>query len=264
MALISLKDVINNIGYYIPENQRNLFTVDNIPSIFGFDSDAHLQFSLYDVNGAQLTMSDGSMFRYIPLTSINIGEYLLISQASLSEFKFKEYFVDVKKLIIEAGYSIGTFRTKVSIISRRVGAYASSNSLWISEISPSRTEIRLRPQASGQGADLDLLNRFKIFLLSTDNISDESLLFSYDIKPYIGQYINQVVLNDVFDGDSIFTKIKQKFNLDSSKMSTITNEFVSKSIEEINFYLDTNIQVSLFHVNSIIKNNVRESLLKYI
>ena len=58
----------------------------------------------------------------------------------------EEFFVDIEKLIKEAGYSQGIFKTSVSLLNRRLGSEERKfDKVWIHEISPSRTEIRILP-----------------------------------------------------------------------------------------------------------------------
>lgn len=104
--------------------------------------------------------------RYIPLTSSNISDYFLLPEGTLLEqYKFpKEYFVDVERLLKEAGYENGVFKTSVTLINKRVGSDSTNNKLWISEISPSRTEVRLFPLKKGlDEISYNLGLRYEIF-----------------------------------------------------------------------------------------------------
>ena len=42
-----------------------------------------------------------------------------------------EYFVDVEKLINEAGYKNGLFRTQITLLNKRVGSENFQNKVWI-------------------------------------------------------------------------------------------------------------------------------------
>jgi hypothetical protein len=252
MGLLSLKEVIDNVGYYIPYNQRVLFTSEeSIQTTFGFGPETYLQFSMYDINGTPIQLSSGEFYRHIPLTSENIGKYLLISTTSLENSRFSEYFVDIKKLLNEAGYSIGTFRTRVVIVSRRVGKYDTTQALWISEISPSRTEIRLRPSRAGGSFDEDTIERFRIFLSSTDDLFTTKL-FTQDISEHMRTYLASMVSDTIDDTDTILSHIMSKFNLSSDKLSDINVQLIREVNTEVSSFIESKIGVTLDEIHNIV------------
>ena len=110
-----------------------------------------IEFIIYDANDNQLPQRRYGQARYIPLTAENIGDYFMIAEGTIfQKYKFpSEYFIDVEKLLKEAGYENGTFKTQVTLINKRIGSPSNLDKLWISEISPSRTEIRLYPNEIG-------------------------------------------------------------------------------------------------------------------
>ena len=58
----------------------------------------------------------------------------------------QEYFIDTEKLIKEFGYSNGVFKTQITLLNRRLGSEPRLfDKVWIHEISPSRTEVRVLP-----------------------------------------------------------------------------------------------------------------------
>lgn len=166
MAVKGFKDIIQNRGYKIDSKDRKVFEEGNLQSFFGFGESDAIEFVLYDVNDNQLPQNDGNYVRYIPLTSDNIRDYFLIAEGTLLEkHKFpSEYFIDAERLIREAGYSNGIFKTQITLLNKRVGSDAMNNKLWISEISPSRTEIRLYPLKKGLDIESNNLGeRFNLF-----------------------------------------------------------------------------------------------------
>lgn len=166
MAIKALKDIINNKGYQITANDRKVFEEDNLQSFFGFGETDAIEFIIYDTSDNQLPQRNGELVRYIPLTSANISDYFLLPEGTLLEqYKFpKEYFVDVERLLKEAGYENGVFKTSVTLINKRVGSDSTNNKLWISEISPSRTEVRLFPLKKGlDEISYNLGLRYEIF-----------------------------------------------------------------------------------------------------
>jgi len=166
MAIKALKDIINNKGYQITANDRKVFEEENLQSFFGFGETDAIEFIIYDSSDNQLPQKNGELVRYIPLTSSNISDYFLLPEGTLLEqYKFpKEYFVDVERLLKEAGYENGVFKTSVTLINKRVGSDSTNNKLWISEISPSRTEVRLFPLKKGlDEISYNLGLRYEIF-----------------------------------------------------------------------------------------------------
>jgi hypothetical protein len=166
MAVKGFKDIIQNRGYKIDSKDRRVFEEGNLQSFFGFGESDAIEFVLYDVNDNQLPQRNNELVRYVPLTSDTIKDYFLIAEGTLLEKnKFpSEYFVDIERLIREAGYSNGIFKTQITLLNKRVGSNDVNDKMWISEISPSRTEIRLYPLKKGLDASSNNLGeRFNLF-----------------------------------------------------------------------------------------------------
>ena len=166
MAVKGFKDIIQNRGYKIDSKDRQVFEEGNLQSFFGFGESDAIEFVLYDINDNQLPQINNQLVRYVPLTSDNIKDYFLIAEGTLLEkHKFpSEYFVDIERLIREAGYSNGIFKTQITLLNKRVGSNDINDKMWISEISPSRTEIRLYPLKKGLDATSNNLGeRFNLF-----------------------------------------------------------------------------------------------------
>jgi hypothetical protein len=147
MAIRNIKELINNKGYVINPNDRKIFEEEDLQSFFGFSESDAIEFIIYDINNNQLPQGDGNLVRYIPLNSQNINDYFLIQDGTLFQ-KYKlpsEYFIDAERLLAEAGYTNGIFKTQITLINKRAGSQKSYDKLWINEISPSRTEVRLFP-----------------------------------------------------------------------------------------------------------------------
>jgi hypothetical protein len=166
MAVKGFKDIIQNRGYKIDSKDRKVFEEGNLQSFFGFGESDAVEFVLYDINDNQLPQYGGSYVRYIPLTSDNIKDYFLIAEGTvLQKHRFpSEYFVDIERLIREAGYSNGIFKTQITLLNKRVGSDSLNDKMWISEISPSRTEVRLYPLKKGLDLNSNNLGeRFNLF-----------------------------------------------------------------------------------------------------
>jgi hypothetical protein len=166
MAIRNIKEIIYNKGYVINPSDRRIFEEEDLQSFFGLSVTDVIEFIIYDVNDNQLPQYNGELVRYIPLNTQNINDYFLVPEGTVFQ-KYqlpKEYFIDVERLLMEAGYSNGIFKTQVTLINNRCGSDAEFNKLWISEISPSRTEVRLFPLKQGVELYEDLQSRYNIFV----------------------------------------------------------------------------------------------------
>jgi len=169
-AIKSFKEIINNKGYRINKSDRELFDRGDIQSFFGFSENDCIEFKLYDVNNNELPVTGPftaySNVKYIHLTTENIKDYFLIAEGTIfQKYQFPtEYFIDAERLIKESGYNNGIFRVEITLLNKRVGGEQTGNKLWISEISPSRLEVRLFPVENNNAAFIqDLKERYGIF-----------------------------------------------------------------------------------------------------
>ena len=166
MAIKGFKDIIDRKGYKVNSEDRKVFEKEISKSNFGLGCADMIEFILYDSSNNQLPQGDsGNLVRYIYIDDSNINDYFIISKSNKTKKKndTTEFIVDLEKLIVEAGYSNGIFRTQVTLLNRRTGVENSpNNNLWIHEISPSRTEIRLLPNRA-KSINKDLEKRYSVF-----------------------------------------------------------------------------------------------------
>jgi hypothetical protein len=214
MAIKALKDIINNKGYQITANDRKVFEEENLQSFFGFGETDSIEFIIYDSSDNQLPQRNGELVRYIPLTSSNISDYFLLPEGTLLEqYKFpKEYFIDAERLLKEAGYENGVFKTSVTLINKRVGSESINNKLWISEISPSRTEIRLFPIKKGlDEVSYNLGLRYEIFKKNGE-FRDDTIALAFN-------FIEKITPAGIKDymklkySDKFYTKMVSEFKI---------------------------------------------------
>lgn len=244
MAIKSFKEIIKNKAYLISQEDRKVFEDGTLQSFFGLGDQDAIEFILYDSADNQLPQANDQMVRYIPMTSKNIGEYILIPEGTmLRQYHFpKEYFIDVERLIQEAGYTNGIFKTQVTLINKRVGSENIYDKLWISEISPSRTEIRVEPLKRGLELNSELYERFKLFTENGD-FRDDTIYFlplflskikSFGIDTMIKSKYGNVFfekfaaeyINENFDtfSDKIYnTFVESAFNEFSNRISDISD-----------------------------------------
>jgi hypothetical protein len=122
-SLKNFKDIIDNKAYNVNAKDRKIFEEGDLQSFFGLSQSDNIEFILYDSNDNQLIQQNYGTVRYIPLTTENINDYFLIGDGTiLQRYALpNEYFIDVKRLIKEAGYSTGLFKTQITLINNRVG-----------------------------------------------------------------------------------------------------------------------------------------------
>ena len=202
MAIKTFKEIINDKGYRISSKDRAIFEEGKLQSFFGFTDSDMIEFIVYDVNDNQLPQGeDGELIRYIPMNSENIKDYFLVADGTTFQaFQFpNEYFIDAERLINEAGYDNGIFKTQITLLNKRVGYESPNEKLWIKEISPSRTEVKLLPLRNDIADKTDLLQRFNVMVNGKD--------FREDIVPYIPQFIESITPSTI---DSFIKKIYTK------------------------------------------------------
>lgn len=234
MAIQTFKEILNNNGYRIQSDDRKIFEEGNFQSFFGFSENDAIEFIVYDINDNQLPQKNFGLVRYISLSTENIKDYFLIAEGTLFQ-KYKlpnEYFIDVERLLKEAGYTNGLYKTQITLISKRVGSEKMADKLWISEISPSRTEVRLFPIKNNNIINPNLLERFNLFINNGDFRDDTSisaLNFIEKITPItIREFIKTKYTEDWYN------RLKTEFKIKNFEafITTIHNKFVQSAIFE--------------------------------
>ena len=272
MAIKTFKEILQNKGYRIEANDRQIFENGTVQSFFGLSDSDCIEFIIYDSNDNQLPQSSYGLVRYIPMTSQNIGDYFLIAEGTLIQrYKFpSEYFIDAERLLREAGYSNGIFKTQITLINKRAGSEKALDKLWISEISPSRTEIRLFPNTKGIEINPELKERFNLLLSGgefRDDVSKFAIEYVEKIKANsIGSLLKQKYGNAWFDRfvseykiqsmDVFSTQVYNKF------LESAINEFTGRisDVNDMNYGLPKPFKPSL----SLTKDDVRKTVEKLL
>ena len=235
MAIKSFKEILDNKGYRISSKDRQIFEEGTLQSFFGFSDSDMIEFILYDANDNQLPQGEfGELVKYIPFNSQNIRDYILIPEGTyLQAFQFpKEYFIDVERLIREAGYNNGIFKTQITLLNKRVGFESPNEKLWIKEISPSRTEVKLLPLVNEVSKKTDLLQRFNVMVNGGD--------FRDDVAPYVSAFIEGINPSEIDSfikkvyTDKWYNKLVSEFGIAGfdTMMTRIYNKFMEAMIYE--------------------------------
>ena len=233
MAIRTIKEIIDTKGYVIDTKDRLVFQEGDIQSFFGLSDNDAIEFIIYDANDNQLPQRGFGLVRYIKLNTTNISDYFLISDGiKLVRNELPtEYFIDVERLIREAGYDNGIFKVQITLINKRVGSEAGNDKLRISQISPSRTEIKVLPITRADTDD-SLVERFSI-LQRGDG-------FREDVNIALFNFLEQInpinVTDSIFKeyGDVWVNRLKSDFNIRGDLENTLTNIY-NKFYEAIGY-----------------------------
>ena len=213
MAIKTFKEIIDNKGYRIEAKDREIFEQGNLQSFFGLGDQDAIEFIMYDINDNQLPQKGGDLVNYVTLSTQNIKDYILLPEGTIFQrYQFpKEYFVDVERLIKEAGYDSGIFKTQITLINKRVGSEQKYNKLWINEISPSRTEIRLLPLKKGLETNPELRERFNL-MIRDGNFRDDTIYFVFQFIENITPTKISSYMRDKYS-DKFLIRLKTEFKI---------------------------------------------------
>lgn len=243
MAIDNFKKIEENKGYLVDEKDRKIFEREISKGYFGVDTGDIIEFIIYDSSDNQLPQAsvEGKNVRYIEYNDNTEKKYFGKVQKNKSNIKTndsEEFFIDVEKLIKEAGYSNGIFKTQVSLLNRRLGSTGVNDNTWIHEISPSRTEIRILPTVDENGKpNPDLEARYQCFL--------DGKIFRGDVLPFIDEFVNQfdvqkalenmlTLKGTVDEGQHYVGLIKEEFKVESFDL--MVQQIKDKFIQAVGYY----------------------------
>lgn len=234
MAIRTFKEIIQNRGYRLNPEDRNIFEESDIQSFFGISANDYIEFVLYDVNDNQLTQKTFGNVRYIPLTNQNISDYFLLPEGTLfQKYKFpSEYFIDAKRLIKEAGFDSGIFKTQITLINKRLGSEKDYDKVWIQEISPSRTEIRVIPHKKGLERYEELAQQYNAFVNDLD-FRDDVIRDTFEYIEQINPSVISSFLKSKYS-EKWVQKLVQEYNLKDIDLfaTQVYNKFLESAIYE--------------------------------
>ena len=242
MAIKDFKNIVDRKGYLVDSEYRKVFEKEISKSNFGLWCADVIEFILYDINNNQLPQGDtGKLVRYIYLDDEKSKEYFLTLPTNSFTKNTKdsqEFVVDLERLIKDAGYSNGSFKTQITLLNRRVGTEeVESNKMWIHEISPSRTEVRILP-IRRDSLNEDLEKRYSIFT-NESSFRDDVI---YTIQEYVDscsvEKIKQYILlskGKETDGTKYINLIKKEFKI--SNFDEFVLKVKDKWIESLKYFV---------------------------
>jgi hypothetical protein len=234
MAIKTFKEILDNKGYRIDSKDRAIFEQGNLQSFFGFGEQDAIEFIVYDSNDNQLPQKDGSNVRYIQLSTENIKDYFMIAEGTIfSKYKLpSEYFIDVERLLRESGYDNGIFKTQITLLNKRVGNEGDMDKLWISEISPSRTEVRLFPIRNNDKVNIDLENRYNLFI-NNGEFRDDTINLAFNFIEKISPTTIDNFIKEKYT-TKWYNKMVGEFKVSDFKifLTNVHNKFVESCVYE--------------------------------
>lgn len=208
---------------------------------FGMSKNDVIEFRVYDISNNLLQQTNGINVRYIHKDDLT--KYLKSDIDTITQEKIFE--IDVEKLVREAGYGNGEFKVSFNFLKNYVGNEDKKQRVWIHEVSPSRSEIRVMPLL---GTD-DFLNdkithRYTSFLNKSNelrgvvtiienaldsienNISD--LIDKYFIEKHGQNWLNVVMKDYQFNNNS-YTAFKK--NIFSDFKNSVHYQFSGRNFD---------------------------------
>jgi hypothetical protein len=243
MAITQFKEVVDKKGYKVDSKDRAIFEQEVAKSYFGLGTADTIEFVLYDASDNILPQGEsGDKVRYIFLDDVNIRKYFIFSENKSNKKTngAKEYIIDTEKLVRDAGYSNGIFKTQTTLLNRRAGsASIDKDKLWIHEISPSRTEIRILPLKDKDGKVIDDLEKRVDIFLKEGEFRDDTIYF---VEPFIESLKVETILQKflsqrgkITQGETYVKLIQKEFNIPNWEI--FINSIKTKLIESTKYYI---------------------------
>lgn len=234
MALKYLKEIVDTKGYKIESRDREIFERGDLQTFFGFSDNDAIEVILFDINDNQLPQSNYGLARYIPMTTENIRDYFLIADGTIFQmYRFpNEYFIDVERIIKEGGYDNGIFKTQITLINHRVGSNKKYDKLYINEISPSRTEVRLQPLKRKETEGTDLFERYGVFMRDGE-FREDTITYAINLIEEINPTLISSFIKNKYSEDWYF-KLKSEFNIQNFDLfcTNVHKKFVESALFE--------------------------------
>lgn len=250
MAINQFKEIVDKKGYKVDSKDRAIFEKEVAKSYFGMGDADTIEFILYDSSDNVLPQGEsGDLVRYIFLDDVNITKYFIFSENKSNKKTngAREYIIDTEKLVRDSGYSNGIFKTQTTLLNRRVGSDTiDKDKLWIHEISPSRTEIRVLPLKDINEKTIEDLDIRLNVLLKDGQFRDDTIYF---VEPFIQSLKVENILKSflmqkgtIAEGEQYIKLIQTEFKIQN--WENFINTIREKLIETTKHFVgnrDTNI-----------------------
>jgi hypothetical protein len=197
---------------------------------FGMSNNDVIEFRIYDISNNLLEQTGGSKVRYIHKN--DMSKYLKSEIDSKTQEKI--YDIDVEKLIRESGHENGEYKVAFNFLKNHLGSENSKQRVWIHEVSPSRTEIRVMPLLTNDAKQNQTITyRYNTFLnkgkelkniiglikntMDSLELSISNIIDNYFVSKHGQIWLNVVKRDFQFGNDNKYTNFKQKIFSDFKK-----------------------------------------------
>lgn len=237
MAIQDFKNIENinlnldTTAQLLNSKDLNIFktSISNVTD-FGMSKNDVIEFRIYDIGNNLLEQTGGKTVNYIHKD--NLPKYLKSSIDKITQEKIFE--IDVEKLVKEAGYGNGEFRVVFNFLKNYIGTENEKQKVWIHEVSPSRTEIRIQPLLTNDtNQNTQIEKRYTAFMNNAvelrENITTiknqidkielqiSDLIDIYFIEKHGQKWLDVVKADFKFLTDSQYKSFKQKIFTDFKK-----------------------------------------------
>jgi len=246
MAIKDFKNIENinlnldSTAQLVSSKDLNVFkTIAKNVTDFGMSKNDVIEFRLYDLANNLLQQTNGVMVRYIHKDDLN--KYLKSDIDPLTQEKV--FDIDVEKLVNDAGYGNGEFNVVFNFVKNYIGLDDKKQRVWIHEISPSRTEIRIQPLITTDIVQNDkITSRYNSFIdnalelrenlsiiqkqIDSIQLQISDLIDNYLIQQHGQNWLNVVKKDFKFGNDSQYKAFKEKIFTDFKQ--SLYNQFNGK------------------------------------
>ena len=215
---------------------------------FGMSKNDVIEFRVYDISNNLLEQTGGIKVRYIHKD--NLSKYLKSDIDTITQEKI--FDIDVEKLIRESGYGNGQFKVSFNFLKNYVGNEDKKQRVWIHEISPSRSEIRVMPLLSIDAENNNKIqHRYNTFLTKTSELRElvdviknaidsietqiSDLIDAYFVTKHGKIWLDSIIKEFKFGNELTYTKFKQKIFIDFKKSVNYQLEGKEFNIQSSNY-----------------------------
>lgn len=246
MSLQKYKKIEDKRGYFIDDIDSKVYETGVQPSLYGSGTSDVLRFSLYDVNDNLLPQKKYGNVRFI--TSNQLSDYFTKTRdEERGSNQSIKYELNVDKLIEEAGYNTGIFKIEVLLVNDRVGIDKQPMRVWIHEISPSRTELRVLPiKVNNKEGEAELTERYNTLLRNGMFFDDVKEMMPIYLDKIDERDIESILLSQIDNGT--LNQIKQHYAASQELSNLFINilDTYKKTMMYIVEHRDSNIDNSTY------------------
>lgn len=197
-------DLINsnsdNEGKFLQDKDLFILSKNEIETTdFGQNKYDVMEVSVYDINNNILPHKSGNNVAYIKKGDIQNYLYNITNKSGN-----KELAINVEKLLNNLGFTNGILKVNINFVKEKVGSENDLTKIWIQEISPSRTEIRILPLKT---KDESINNKTKRQLKNLKSLNKDFIYYKSALLDSLNSFENTFL-------EKIQSNLETKFGKD--------------------------------------------------